>query len=117
MFEVISHGRREKCCQQCFAYVRLNSRKCRHCGFVFKSAGKYLFDTIKNVLRIEHAHSIDKTQKHHREQIFFTAREVEYMFDTHHYQILMYLVLSDVNFLDEAALIELGETIVAMHDI
>lgn len=115
MFETINYRSREKRCHQCFAYVRSNSRKCRYCGFVFKSTGKFIFDTIKQVLKIEKAYSPNNAQKARREQIFFTAREVEYLFDSRHYQILMYLVLNDINFLDESSLIELGETLSAME--
>lgn len=102
-------------CPACFAYIRADSRKCKFCGYIFKTPGKYWVDKIKHVLKIERAFSVSREKSHRRSQIFFTSGEIEKLtkFDSLH--ILMFMQLDDISLLDETALIELGETLMMMN--
>lgn len=110
--------RREKCCRGCFAYVPEGSRKCHYCGYKFKSPSKYLFDKIRRVLHIESVYVVAKTKPHaeNRNQ-FFTDQEIESLLKLEDFRIQMLLILDDLVFLDERALIELGETLSLMNEI
>ncbi len=101
---------KSKCCQQCFAYVQSGSRKCRYCGYIFKSPGKYLLDKIKQAFNINRVYYVDKSEKYGAETALFTTQEVDSLLEMKSLKILMYMVMSDINFLDETSLIELGKT-------
>ena len=111
---IMRKGKRERSCRQCFAYITYDARKCRYCGYKYKSSGKYLFDKIKQALRIDRVYSVNKTEKHGRQKRIFTPQEIENMLKPDNFRILMFLVLDDISFLDETALIELGETLTTM---
>ncbi|MCY7348657.1 MAG: hypothetical protein LH614_20900 [Pyrinomonadaceae bacterium] len=108
-------GKRERSCRQCFAYISYDARKCRYCGFKYKSSGKYLFDKIKQVLNIDRVYSLNKVEKHSRRPNLFAPQEIENMLKPDNFRILMFLVLDDIAFLDETALIELGETLMKIN--
>ncbi len=110
---IMRKGKRERSCRQCFAYISYDARKCQFCGYKYKSPGKYLFDKIKQVLRIERVYSLNKAEKHGGRRIF-TPQEIENMLKPDNFRILMFLVLDDISFLDETALIELGEALTIM---
>lgn len=107
--------KRERCCRKCFAYIPFDSRKCEFCGYKYKSPGKYLLDKIAHALKIDRAYSMEKVKKHGRKTGFFTAQEIDAMLNAKKFQILMYLVLDDIAFLDETSLIELGEMLTVMY--
>ena len=109
------HKRHGIKCPQCFAYVRADSRKCKFCGYTFKSTGKYLVDKIKHALRIDRAFSISREKSHRENQIFFTPKDIEKLTRFDNFHILMFMRLDDISLLDEMALIELGETIMSMN--
>ena len=107
---------RERCCQSCFAYVNANSRKCKYCGFKLKSTTDFLFDKIKQVLRIDRGYSVIKSKKQNVRKQLFTHQEIDNLLEMDRLSILMYLILSDLNFLDETSLIELGNTLMSFND-
>jgi uncharacterized Rmd1/YagE family protein len=102
-------------CPRCFAYIRADSRKCKHCAYTFKSAGKYLVDKIKQALKIDRAFSISREKTRSAAQNFFTRKEIESLTRFDNVHILMLMKLDDISLLDEMALIELGETIMSMN--
>lgn len=112
---IMRKGKRERSCRQCFAYISYDARKCRYCGFKYKSSGKYLFDKIKQVLNIDRVYSLNKVEKHSRRPNLFAPQEIENMLKPDNFRILMFLVLDDIAFLDETALIELGETLMKIN--
>ena len=103
-------------CRQCFAYVPADSRKCKFCGFKFKSPGKYLIDKIKQVLNIEKAYSVGKAKNADARNGLFTTEEIENLLKLKNLKIQMFLVLDDLAFLDEMSLIELGKTLSLMSE-
>ncbi|HEX8370279.1 MAG TPA: zinc ribbon domain-containing protein [Pyrinomonadaceae bacterium] len=109
------HRRHQKECPQCFAYISADSRKCKFCGYTFKSPGKYWVDKIKQVLKIDRAFSVSREKAHQETQNFFTPREIEKLTRLSDFQILMFLRLDDISLLDEMALIELGETLMMLN--
>ena len=109
--------KREKCCRKCFAYVSHTARKCEFCGYVFKSPGKYLFDKIARIFKTNIVHSVKKSKGYSPKDNFFSRQEIEFLLEMDNCKILMYLILSDMNFLDETSLVELGETFMAVGKI
>src|SRR5215213_3029096 len=108
------HRRHKIACPRCFAYIRPDSRKCQFCGYTFKSAGKYLVDKIKHVLRIDRAFSVSREKPLRETPNFFTPREIEKLTRFDNVNILMFMRLDDISLLDEMTLIELGETIMSL---
>lgn len=105
------HRKFEKCCDNCFTYIPHNARKCRFCGYRYKSVGKFIFDKLKKAFRVEEVYAVKKSTKNSRRQTLFTSREIDNLLAAKNFRILMYLVLDDIAFLDETALIELGQTL------
>lgn len=119
---IMSFGRkksrvREKSCLRCFAFIRADSRKCKFCGYIYKSSGKYLAEKFLHALRIDRVFSVSngngKTSAH--DQKFFTPGEIEKLTSFKNARILMFMNLDDVNLLDETALILLGETLISLN--
>ena len=108
------NNRRERCCRGCFAYIPYDSRKCKFCGYKYKSSGKYLFDKIKQALKIDRAYTVNKVKTRDVQDSLFTLQEIEYLLKMENLKIQMFLVLDDLAFLDEMALIELGDTLSMM---
>ena len=111
-----SSKKRERRCDQCFAYTRADSRKCKFCGFKFKSSGEYLFDKIKQILNIDKVYSVDKVETQSVHRNFFTTEEIENLLEMKNLKIEMFLVLDDLAFLDETSLIQLGKTLSMMSE-
>lgn len=109
------HRRPQRECPQCFAYIRGDSRKCKFCGYTFKSPGEYWVDKIKHVLRIDRAFSVNREKPRRETQNFFTPGEIEKLTKLDNFHILMFMRLDDISLLDEMTLIELGETITSMN--
>lgn len=109
------HRRHKKECPQCFAYISADSRKCKFCGYTFKSSGKYWVDKIKHALRIDRAFSVSREKSQKVTQNFFTRGEIEKLTRFENIHILMMVKLDDISLLDEMALIELGETLMSMN--
>ncbi|MCY7375495.1 MAG: hypothetical protein LH472_05935 [Pyrinomonadaceae bacterium] len=108
--------RRERCCRGCFAFIPFDSRKCQFCGYKYKSSGKYLFDKIKQALKTDRAYTVNKVKTRDAQHSLFTLQEIEYLLKMENRKIQMFLVLDDLAFLDEMALIELGETLSMMSE-
>lgn len=108
---------RGKSCCQCFAYIRADSRKCKFCGYIYKSRSQYLADKLRHVLRIDRAFPLvkEKTSAAEESRKFFTLAEIEKLTRLDNLQILMFMSLDDIALLDEMTLIELGETLTKMH--
>lgn len=108
---------REKCCRQCFAYIRADSRKCKFCGCTYKSQTEYWAEKLRRVLHIDRAFAVskEKTNGNGKASKFFTRAEIEKLIRLDDFQILMFMSLDDITLLDEMALIELGETLTKMH--
>jgi hypothetical protein len=109
------HRRHKIGCPQCFAYISPDSRKCKFCGYTFKSPGKYWVDKIKHVLKIDRAFSVSREKAHKETQNFFSRREIEALTRFENFHILMLVRLDDISLLDEMALIELGETLMQLN--
>lgn len=118
------HKAREKCCRQCFAYIRADSRKCKYCGCIYKSRSQYLADKLRRAFGIARALRIDRAFPLEREkpnangadsQKFFTRAEIEKLTRLDNFHILMFMSLDDIALLDEMALIDLGETLIRMQ--
>ena len=107
---------KEKRCQQCFAYVPFQLRKCKFCGYKFKSTGKFLLDKIKSVLRINSVYSLQKTSAHGTYKTFFTLAEVDQLSEMSNIKVILYFILSDLSYMDEISLIELGKTLSAVNE-
>lgn len=108
--------KRVRSCRQCYAYIAFDSRKCEFCGYKYKSSGRYIFDKIKKAFNIEKVYSVQKAATSSSGITFFSPREIDTMLDQKNYQILMYLVLDDVAYLDETSLIELGRTLLSIDE-
>ncbi len=102
----------EKKCRICFAYVPTGSRKCRFCGYKFKSSSRYFVDKIRRVLRINRAFSMDTANILEDSKQFFTLKEIETLINLDNINILMFLTLDNVTMLDETVLMELGEMLI-----
>jgi len=111
------HRTRGKSCSQCFAYIRADARKCKFCGYTYKSRSQYLADKLRRVLRIDRAFPLvkEKTSAAAESQKFFTRAEIEMLTRLDSFYILMFMSLDDIALLDEMTLIELGETLTKMH--
>jgi len=112
-----NHRTRVKCCCHCFAYIRGDSRKCKFCGYIYKSRSQYLGDKLRRVLRIDRVFPLvkEKTSAAAESQKFFTRAEIEMLTRLDSFYILMFMSLDDIALLDEMTLIELGETLTKMH--
>ena len=110
------YRRREKCCRACFAYVPAGARKCKFCGYKFKSPGRYLFDKIFRALKIDRAYAVRRAPARDESLSLFTLQEIENLLAPSNFRILMYLVLDDIILLDETSLIELGEMLSLMSE-
>ena len=111
---------REKSCLRCFAYIHTDSRKCKFCGYVFKSSGRYLVDKFMrafgiNAVNSSPAISTNKISPIDNNHEFFTSTEIEQLTSFKDSQILMFMNLDDNTLLDETALIQLGETIISLN--
>ncbi len=108
--------RRERRCFKCFAYIRADSRKCKFCGYKYKSSGKYLLDKIKQVFGVDKVYSVDKIKTRDARASLFTPQEIEYLLKMKHLKVEMFLVLDDLAFLDETSLIQLGRTLSGLSE-
>lgn len=105
-----------KSCRRCFAYIAADARKCKFCGYKYKSSGRYLLDRIRKALHIDRVFSVAKVKTRDERQNFFTAQEIENLLKLEDLKIQMYLILDDLALLDETSLIELGETLSIMYE-
>lgn len=113
---------REKSCLRCFAYIHTDSRKCKFCGYVFKSSGRYLVDKFLHAFRLKRVYSSPSISDNETPSIdnnheFFTPTEIEQLSSFEDSQILMFMNLDDITLLDETALIQLGETIIDLNEL
>lgn len=117
MLENGKKNRKKKVCYKCLKPVTANTRKCLYCGNVFKSTRRFLFDKIKGIFDIQRVYSPNQISAYQNEKPFFTPDDVDRLFIDRNFKILIYMVLSDLNYLDESSLIDLGETLVAIEKI
>lgn len=115
----------EKSCLRCYAYIKVSSRKCKFCGYVYKSSGRYIVDKLLNALRINRdlsaavppfAENIKTDTIIEDNHKFFTPAEIENLAAFEDTRILMFMNLDDLALLDETALIQLGETIIGLNN-
>jgi hypothetical protein len=109
------HRARQKSCRNCFAYIRTDSRKCKYCGYIYKSQSQYWTDKLVRALRIDRAFPILKEKTNGETEKFFSGPEIEKLMRLDNVYILMFMSLDDISLLDEMTLIELGETLTKMH--